>query len=290
MATNPTGQIVGPSNNRQPTSDGTGFTVPDRGNFEDYVHQQALGTEIRDLSHLKESAELQFFSSNQNRKHHETQVTPVIVAVNSKFVGDYNYESLQVFGTRSHMHGYRSTLATHLVNDEKPGFPARIIIRHQMTFVANHWPMTETFAVTEIPMHGIPLRPAYKLLRQPNALQLLHSWGGGDTTSVIGPAWLIRMVVEGHHIKQTIFTKAVRKISECVYGSDQLMLDVTRKFKTDEEFIFSVVLSDCEQHRRMARQMPDLIAVWTLSQELPQPPSTEGDDDNNNGESSAITY
>lgn len=153
------------------------------------------------------------------------------------------------------------------------------------------------FATTIIPLRGgMAARPGYRPLEAAEAADRIRSWGGQPSHGVFGNAWLVRLAIEPGHVQHVEDSRAMELLAgrglgekeglggggwlsggqqqqqqsaasasatiECMRTVNQSMKELGRHDGT-----LSIMLSNHATQKRMARQCPDLVAMWVLAQE-----------------------
>ncbi|EFX04560.1 hypothetical protein CMQ_1488 [Grosmannia clavigera kw1407] len=151
------------------------------------------------------------------------------------------------------------------------------------------------FATTAIPLRrGIAARPGYRPLEAAEAVNRIRSWGGQPSRGVFGNAWLVRLAIEPGHVQHTVDNRATELLTGCGLGEKggagragwfsggqqqnaasvsptalDCMVAVNQSMKAlgQRDGTLSIMLSNHSTQKRMARQCPDLVAMWVLAQE-----------------------
>lgn len=151
------------------------------------------------------------------------------------------------------------------------------------------------FATTTIPLHaGIAARPGYRPVEASAAAERIRQWGGQPDKGVFGNSWLVHMAVEPGHVQHDVDMKMMEQVqrltghrsggggSGCggVGGGStdaptggatavqamRMVNDHMVKLVAREGTL-SVMLSNHVTQKRIARQCPDLVAMWVMAQE-----------------------
>ncbi|KIH86776.1 hypothetical protein SPBR_08165 [Sporothrix brasiliensis 5110] len=147
------------------------------------------------------------------------------------------------------------------------------------------------FATTTIPLYaGIAARPGYRPVEASAAAERIHEWGGRPDKGVFGNSWLVHMAIEPGHVQHDIDTKIMEQVQRltshrngggrvdysggpdaptCDATEVQIMRMVNESMAkiVAREGTLSVMLSNHVTQKRIARQCPDLVAMWVMAQE-----------------------
>lgn len=137
------------------------------------------------------------------------------------------------------------------------------------------------FATTTIPLRGgVAARPGYRPVEAGAAAERIRQWGGTPDKHVFGNSWLIHMAIEPGHVQHKIFPETMEQVQRLTgrrsggdYGGNtdavQTMIMVNEQMGklVAREGTLSVMLSNHMTQKRIARQCPDLVAMWVMAQE-----------------------
>ncbi|ERT03013.1 hypothetical protein HMPREF1624_01317 [Sporothrix schenckii ATCC 58251] len=147
------------------------------------------------------------------------------------------------------------------------------------------------FATTTIPLYaGIAARPGYRPIEASAAAERIREWGGRPDKGVFGNSWLVHMAIEPRHVQHDIDTKIMEQVQRLTshrngggrvdYGGgpgaptcDATEVQIMRMVNESmakivaREGTLSVMLSNHITQKRIARQCPDLVAMWVMAQE-----------------------
>ena len=145
------------------------------------------------------------------------------------------------------------------------------------------------FATTTIPLRGgVAVRPGYRPLEANLAADRIRQWGGSPDNHVFGNAWLIHMAIEPGHVKHVVHNRVMEQIARATMADDPRMsirgpsghavqpsnaVETTHRVNqqmsqlSTKEGSLSVLLSNHSTQKRIARQCPDLVAMWVMAQE-----------------------
>ncbi|CAK7226029.1 hypothetical protein SEUCBS140593_006103 [Sporothrix eucalyptigena] len=139
------------------------------------------------------------------------------------------------------------------------------------------------FATTTIPLHaGVASRPGYRPVNASAAVERMRLWGGQPDRGVFGNAWLVHMAIDPGHVQHVVDTKVMEQVvrymgrnggsgSVSVGGASPVQtMYMVNEYMTQlmtREGTLSVLLSNHLTQKRIARQCPDLVAMWVMAQE-----------------------
>ncbi|CAK7237180.1 hypothetical protein SCUCBS95973_009874 [Sporothrix curviconia] len=140
-----------------------------------------------------------------------------------------------------------------------------------------------SFATTTIPLHlGVATRPGYRPVNAAEAVDRMRMWGGKPDHGVFGNGWLVHMAIEPGHVQHVVDTKVMEQVVRHVVRNGngvtqpgggvspvQMMHMVNDHFAQlrAREGTMSVLLSNHSTQKRIARQCPDMVAMWVMAQE-----------------------
>ncbi|CAK7233653.1 hypothetical protein SBRCBS47491_008685 [Sporothrix bragantina] len=141
-----------------------------------------------------------------------------------------------------------------------------------------------SFATTTIPLHiGVATRPGYRPVNAVEAVERMRRWGGQPDRGVFGNGWLVHMAIEPGHVQHVVDTKVMEQVVRHVVRNGnggamqtaggaspvQTMHMVNEHFAQlrAREGTMSVLLSNHSTQKRIARQCPDMVAMWVMAQE-----------------------
>lgn len=150
------------------------------------------------------------------------------------------------------------------------------------------------FATTVMPLHaGVAARPGYRPVEAAAAAERIRQWGGRPDSGVFGNAWLVHMAIEPGHVRHVVDAKVMEQAasrslrvsggvghgagngtanaagSATMPSVMQTMRMVNERMAqlVEREGTLSVLLSNHATQKRIARQCPDLVAMWVMAQE-----------------------
>ncbi|KAL1902929.1 hypothetical protein Sste5346_000841 [Sporothrix stenoceras] len=139
------------------------------------------------------------------------------------------------------------------------------------------------FAVTTIPLRGgVATRPGYRPVEASATAERIRQWGGTPDKGVFGNSWLIHMAIEPGHVNHEIDHKMMDQVQRLTghhnggdYGGNTEANAVQTMHIVNEQMgnlvaregTLSVMLSNHITQKRIARQCPDLVAMWVMAQE-----------------------
>ncbi|EPE08202.1 hypothetical protein F503_00985 [Ophiostoma piceae UAMH 11346] len=145
------------------------------------------------------------------------------------------------------------------------------------------------FATTTIPLRGgVAVRPGYRPLEANLAADRIRQWGGSPDNHVFGNAWLIHMAIEPGHVKHVVHNRVMEQVARATMADDPRIstrgpaghvvqpsnaVETTQRVNqqmsqlSTKEGSLSVLMSNHITQKRIARQCPDLVAMWVMAQE-----------------------
>lgn len=146
------------------------------------------------------------------------------------------------------------------------------------------------FATTTIPLQsGVSARPGYRPVEAGHAAERLRKWGGQPDKGVFGNSWLVHMSIEPGHVRHEVDCKMMEQVQRLAghrhsvggysgitphaTAGDSMPVHTMRMVNENmaklvaREGTLSVMLSNHITQKRIARQCPDLVAMWVMAQE-----------------------
>ena len=217
-------------------------------------------------------------NNNNNNNNSNSNSKPV-------FSGHARKDTVQSFGSSKDTVTSFGTLASSSSNAPPPG--AATSARGNGRRPPHQSTHRFRFATTTIPLHvGVATRPGYRPVNAAEAVDRMRMWGGQPDRGVFGNGWLVHMAIEPGHVQHVVDAKVMEQVVRHVVrngngngnGNTQagsVISPVQTMYKVNEHFAqlraregtLSVLLSNHSTQKRIARQCPDLVAMWVMAQE-----------------------